>query len=444
MKLSTIALPVTAAASLWLAPQIASAACSWNVNGTVSVDHEMPSFKSKLGSNSKLEGINVKVSARTKVAGIWGTWNSWGTVRTNSSGKFSVSKSKNCAKRQFKVQVEFKDPDLEMRHANATNSTNKVKWYTIYQYGGSGRSAGTLSLGNKRFSSSGAYDLDNREARSHASIWVVAQDAQDYMASLGSAYAFTTDIRIKYPHNSAVAPDAAEASYANPTTKVIYIHKSSGKDHLSVGTVLHEMGHIWAYNHSSGEICLTETLLVNGNTHGLVGDHCVAFHEGFAEFWADEVERALYGGTKELPYSRRKLNNGVDGDALTSASLVQRHDMGWWSALHMVTTPGIHRYNVGTATTGSTNKISLLGTTPSGCNVPGVGFKGVLRTFNANSSKGYGSKLSRSETTLTKFFDRLGKLNVTITDAQADRMRAFSDPAKVIQPKRAFCPIVKK
>ncbi len=439
MKLSILALPIIATAA-WLVPETAQAGCDWTVNGTVSVDHEKSSFRDALGSNSKLEGINVKVSSRTKVLGKWATWNSWGTVRTNANGYFSVRKSKNCAKRQFRVQVEFKDPDLEMRHERSTNTTEKVKWYKIYEYGGSGRSAGTLSLGNKRFSGSGSYDLDNREARSHASIWVVAQDAQDYMASLGSAYAFTSDIRIKYPHNSLPAPDHAEASYANPTTKVIYIHKSSGKDHLSVGTVLHEMAHIWAYNHSSGEICLTETLLANGSTHGLVGDHCVAFHEGFAAYWADEVERALYGGSKTLPYSRRKLAS----KSLGTAALVQRHDDGWWSALHMLTTPKIHEYSVGTKTTGSSNRISKVSQPPLRCTSPSVSFKDVLRSFNASPSKGYGSKLSRSETTLVKFFDRVGKINGSISDAKADRMREFSDPARTNQPQAAMCPKVRR
>ena len=60
----------------------------------------------------------------------------------------------------------------------------------------------------------------------------------------------------------------------------------------------HEMGHVWAYNHTSGEICLTETLLLHGDTHGLVDDSCVAFHEGWAEFYANEMERALLGVKK--------------------------------------------------------------------------------------------------------------------------------------------------
>lgn len=435
MKLSILALPVIATAA-WLVPEAAQAAsCDWTVNGTVSVDHEEQSFRDALGSNSTLEGINVKVSARTKVAGRWATWKSWGTVRTSSNGYFSVRKSKNCVKRQFRVQVEFKDPDLEMRHERSTTTTEKVKWYKIYEYGGSGRSAGTLSLGNKRFKGSGSYDLDNREARSHASIWVVAQDAQDYMASLGSAYAFTSDIRIKYPHNSRPVPDDKEESYANPTTKVIYIHKSQGKDRLDVNTVLHEMGHIWAYNHSSGEICLTETLLINGDTHDGVEDPCVAFHEGFAEFWAEEVARALYGGAKTLPYSRRKL---VSKD-MGTAALVERTDDGWTSALHMLTTRKIHEYNVGTKTTGPGNVITKASTVPVACVSPSVSFKDVLRTFNANPSKGYANKLSRSETTMRKFFDRVGTINSSISDAKADRMREFSDPEQSIQPQAAMC-----
>ncbi len=434
-KLSLLSLPV--AAACWLAPDVASAAnCDWTVTGSVSVDHEKSSFRDLLGSNSKLEGINVKVSARTKVGPVWGTWNSWNKVRTNRQGEFTVRNSKNCAKRQFKVQVEFKDSGLELRHETATSSTNKVKWYQIWEAGGSGRNAGTISVGERVFRGSGSHDLDNREARSHASIWVVAQDIQDHVAAMGSEFAFTTDLRIKYPHNSAIAPDSAEASYANPTTKVVYIHKSSGKDHLSPQTVAHELGHIWAYNHSSGEICLTETLLVNGNTHGLVGDHCVAFHEGFAEYFSDEVLRALYGGTKELPKSRRWLASTRN---LGTRSLVQRHDDGWWSALHLLTTKNIHKYEVGTSSSGPSGDISLTGSASLGCASPKVGLKKILRAFNASSSSGFSSQLSRSETTLSAFFARVAAINQGISTAQSNDMLDFTDPTKTSQPRGEMC-----
>lgn len=444
MKKSTFTLLgiSAAAAAMWLVPGDAQAArCDWNVSGKVSVDHEKSSFRNLLGSNSKLEGINVKVSARTKVGPVWGTWNSWGTVRTSSSGNFSVRKTKNCAKRQMRVEVEFKDSGLELRHEHATSSTNKVKWYKIWEAGGSGRRSGSISIGERKFAGSGSFDLDNREARSHASIWVVAQDIQDHMAGMGAGFGFTTKLRIKYPHNSAVAPDSAEASYANPTTKVVYIHKSAGKDHLSPTTVAHELGHIWAYNHSSGEICLTETLLVNGNTHGLVGDHCVAFHEGFAEFFSNEILRKLYGGTKRLPKSRRFLSSSL---SLANLSQAQRHDDGWWSALHMLTTSSIHRYEVGTASSGPTGNIRLVPSSIGSCNSPHVGFKKVLRAFNANSGAGFSSKISRSETTISSFFTRVAKINAGITRAQARDMRDFADPSKTNQPQGEMCSGMRK
>ncbi|MBV1860687.1 MAG: hypothetical protein KUG77_19895 [Nannocystaceae bacterium] len=336
----------------------------------------------------------------------------------------------------MRVEVEFKDSGLELRHEHATSSTNKVKWYKIWEVAGNGRRSGDISIGERTFAGTGAHDLDNREARSHASIWVVAQDIQDHMAGMGAGFDFTSKLRIKYPHNSAVAPDSVEASYANPTTKIVYIHKSSGRDGLSPSTVAHELGHVWAYNHSSGEVCLTEALLVNGNTHGLVADHCVAFHEGFAEFFSNEILRKLYGGTKRLPRGRRFLSSSR---SLSGLSQAQRHDEGWLSALHMLTTADIHRYEVGTASSGPTGDIRPAPTSLGLCNSPRVGFKKVLRAFNANPGAGFGNKISRSETTISSFFTRVARINAGITEAQARDMRDFADPSRTNQPHGEMC-----
>jgi hypothetical protein len=268
---------------------------TWTVKGKIAVAHQLAELIDKFDGESPLKGIEVKISAKAKVPIIgWGTWNSWGTVRTNSKGEFSISKSKNHDLRRFKIEVKFQDDDLAVRHEHATSSLTKVKWYTIIEESSKEHKAGTVDFNQRTFKSGGKHDRGDFEARRHADIWVLYQMVIDHVAAMGSDFAFTTQVKVKYPHNG-ITGDAVEAPYANPTTKVIYIVKNSRGDYFNTDTLLHELGHIYAYNHVSGEICLTEGLLMDGSTHGLVDDHCVAFHEGFAQYWSDKLREELFG-----------------------------------------------------------------------------------------------------------------------------------------------------
>ncbi len=357
-------------------------------------------------------------------------------VRTKSDGTFSITETKTCYDRRFKVEVKFQDDDLEVRHRTATSSLTKVLWYTILDETSGSHEAGTVDIGTKTFNANGAHDLDDPDAMAHAEIWVLYRLAIAKAASFGSDYAFTTQIKVKYPHNSDVAPDNVEASYANPTTKVIYIFESNDgtEDHLSVGTLLHEMGHIWAYNHTTGESCLTETLLLTGNTHGTVSDSCVAFHEGWAEYFADEMERALLGGTKALPYGRPMLVTKT----LTSKSVVERNDDGWWSVFHTLSTPNLHQYEFGTSTSGTpSNKISKTANTLLlSCESPSVTFKQVMSVFNDGDGL---NKLARTDTTIAKFLDRAIARLSGLNAEDGASIERLVDPTSSVEPKGEFC-----
>jgi hypothetical protein len=406
---------------------------TWTVKGRLAVEHQLAELRNKFGGESYLKNVEVKVSAREKILGIWGSWNSWGTDRTNSQGEFSVSKEKGKNDRQFRVEVKFQDDDLEIRHSKSTSSPTKVKWHTILDQSQE-RGPGTFDMGKRTFCSGGRDDLNDFEARRHADIWVLYQMAIEHMASLGEDYAFKTQIKVKYPHDGIIAPEAQEASYANPTTKVIYIVKNSRRDDFNTHIVLHELAHIWAYNHMSGEICLTETLLLNGSTHGLVDDHCVAFGEGFAEWWKDKMLEALFGIAPPLPLSRKGLMN----KQLTSQALVQRHDDGWQSVFHMLTTPNLHQYDFGTQTTGST-RVKNVGGIQLGCESPSLGFKNVLKVFLPNEAKGYPKQLSRSETTIVAFLNRAEALLKKMTPAYRDLFLELADPQSTVQPTSELC-----
>lgn len=442
--LRTLLLPTVCAAlggAVFLHAEDARADCPWTVRGKLKVDHRLSELASKF-DKSALANVQVRVSAKEKVMGVWGTWNAWPTVRTGSDGAFSVSATKNCDGRRFKIEVKFQDDDLEVRHEHSTSSVEKVKWYTILDESSGEHAAGTTDVGDKIFSANGALDLDEDEPWAHADIWVLYRMAIAKAASFGSELAFSGQVAVKYPHNSDVAPDDVEASYCNPTTKVIYIFRSNdgSEDHFDTDALLHELGHRWAYNHTSGEICLTETLLLQGSTHGLVGDSCVAFHEGFAAYFDDEMGRALFGGTKALPFARPTINDGLPGSAtaITSESLMQRHDMGWWSVFHTLSTPLLHKYDFGTSSSSTpADRIATLAAIPVGCSSPDISFPEVLSVFNPGN--GFTAAISRQELTIEGFLERAAARLADIDAAQGQLIESLVDPASSVQPRSGLC-----
>lgn len=191
---------------------------------------------------------------------------------------------------------------------------------------------------------------------------------------------------------------------------------------------------------TSGGICLTETLVLNGNTHGLVDDHCVGFHEGWASFYADEMERALLAGTKVLPFSRPELNDngGSVSPALTSKSLVQRHDDGWLSVLHTLTTPALFIYKFGApGETTPKPRIEAMPVYGVACPSPNVSFKDVMTVFNADGQ--VADKLSRHDTTIDAFLDRAAARLSTLSVEQAETIKKLVNPASSLQPLSELC-----
>ncbi|MGD2091136.1 MAG: hypothetical protein PVH61_33485 [Candidatus Aminicenantes bacterium] len=431
MKLSTFKkIKILTLAVLFLVPlTIQAKKVKWTVKGTVKVEHQLNELKTKFGT-SPLKGIEVKVSAKSKVLGAWGTYASWGTVRTDANGKFSISKDKSTGDRKFKVQVKFQDNDLEVRHAKSTSSLTKVKWYTIVE--DAQRSSGTIDFGNKIFKAGGKHDLGEFEPRRHADIWKLMQMAMERLEDMGSDFEFTTQVKIKYPHDSAMVKN--DIAYANPTTKVVYIPENQ----FNADTILHETGHIWAYNHMSGEFCLTETLILTQNTHGLVDDHCVAFGEGFAEYWKDKMMEELFGDAPVLPYNREYLSNNLK---LANLSLMQRYDKGWESVFHTLSTENLHKYDFLQANTSGTGGIYVVPRKllSIGCQSPNIGFQNVMKVFNANSSKGYPNKLKRGETTITAFLARAESILKKMTPEFEEMYVDLVNPSKTGQPSDWLC-----
>jgi hypothetical protein len=410
--------------------------CDWKVSGKISSLNLLSELKTKFGSKSYLENLEVKVSAKEKVLGIWGTWNAWNMVRSNSSGSFTASNNKNCDERRFKVEVRFNDDDLEIHWEKSTQILNKdVKWYTVHDETSGEHSASVVNLGEFTFGTN-KLDLNDYDAHHHADIWQAYHMAIDHFKGMSPELSFKNKIKVKYPHDSAIV-GSNEASYANPITKHIYIHKDSDSDHFDLGTMYHELFHIWVYDHFSGEGCLTESLVITGNTHGIVNDPCVAFNEGAAEWGSEQLEQALFDITPELPRSRQALKSA----GATNLGLVQRFDDGWQSLLSIITLPDLNKYNFN----GSSTYIGLLSPAPSNCSTPSNGFRKVLRVFLENPDVGYPKLLSKAETTIESFLTRADAILTNFGTASVSDLlmrnlyRDLADTSKTTQPSSVLC-----
>lgn len=407
--------------------------CSYTVRGQLEVDHQLSELAAAYGT-SPLANVLVKVSGKEKVLGVWGWYASWGEVRTDANGEFELTRSKSCGAHRFKVEVKFQDDALEVRHEHSTSSVIvQAKWYLIHELASGEWTGGTKNVGTKTFDVGSPHDLDLDEARAHADIWVLYKDALAYVDALGSSTDFTGKIAVKYPHNSAVVSDTVEASYANPLTNDVYIFE----DHFNTRTLLHELMHVWAYQHSTGEDGLAVELLQNGSTHGIVDESYVAFHEGFAEYAKDELLSGMYGAATKLPFSRQEHVE----EGRTTRSLVERADDGWLSVFHTLTLPNIWEYDFleADSSPGATfvqpTGLRVLRT----CSGPSLDFHDVLRSFESSSSGGHASVIDVDEMSLAVYLDRFEDIVGGFDEADEDNYTTYVDPQATTQPDDDYC-----
>ena len=147
----------------------------------------------------------------------------------------------------------------------------------------------------------------------------------------------------------------------------------------------------------------------------------------------------LFGETPVLPYNREHLAKDLK---LTNLSLMERHDMGWLSVFHTLSTENLHKYDFLEANTSNPpgNYIVSKDSTRKGCESPKIGFQKVMKVFNANSAKGYPKKMKRDETTITAFLKRAKAILDKMTPELKEMYLELVNPSKTGQPSKWLCP----
>lgn len=421
----------------------------WTVKGRVVVDHVLPELVEMLGSRTGIGGIQVKVSARSKIPGGWGTWNSWGTVRTGQDGRFDVREDKGSDRRQFKVQILFDSARLRVREGKESSvrldstgfpididlDLTDKDWHEIHndKDDDTERRAGVHDLGDIR--------VKGPVVPRHADIWMLYGKAIDLMASYGPAFAFADKVHVKYPMT--ISPDGS-SSYWNPVTKHGYIKDGQ----CNAYTLLHELSHQWEYDHCTGETSMVWQLAKHGSTHQpRESTTYVPFLESFADWAAVRMLQEMSAGALDNflqvpPYARPNhpfSRSYIGADLATQERNLANLDYterGWYGLFAVLTFAYLDRIDVDrpyTDVAGTDTRYAFLSIFGDLSDLRvGLSFKDVLSVFLRHPQKSLDGFLRTGDMNFRDFLNRAAVILPVLDDGTIRSVKALLDPRTVM------------
>jgi hypothetical protein len=283
-----------------------------------------------------LKGVEVKVSASD--IGASGPWTSWGTVRTDADGDFSLSETNNGRTRFFRVEARLVGPDLEVNESKlddlASIDVLDLNWRTVWKSNVQ-LDGPEVSIGTRVFAAGQPLDLGDATFRRQALIWYVLRTALDRMESEDPWFAMNGKIAAIYP-----AHVISGISYTNGLTRMIYLHQGQPDNDWHPDVVLHEYMHLWNFHHNQGTInwlgavcSLRGSNPIDLTTHNFQENPNVAFAEGFSEWASNALLHELWGVRLKKPLSRRAVAEDL---GLRTLEMVEKSDVGVESALRLL------------------------------------------------------------------------------------------------------------
>lgn len=430
----------------------------WTLKGQIVVDHLLPELAEAFGARSGLGGIMVHVSARSRVLGIWGTWNSWDKAKTGPEGRFEVSEDHNDDLRQFRVEILYDSDRLRLKEGQETSvkfdpvgfpididiDLTDKDWFTVRDDseggpGAGGRKAGVIDLG--------VIPVTMGAARKLGDIWCLYNKVLDLFEGYGFAYAFTGKIVLKYPMGIG-NNDPSARSYSNPVNRHVYIKG----DEFHSRTIIHELMHQWAYERSTGEDSMAWQLVKHGTTHqDRENTTFVPFHEAFAEWSSYKILKEITSGKllnfKEdiaYTYPDLPLNRGYIGDALgksgQSLANVDYTERGWHSLFNILTIPDLDHcdFNQRLGASDSEKGYVLYDSTGKK-SYPryrlGYSFKDVLSIFLKYPDKGIEDFLKKGELDFTHVLARAGAILPGFEKDKIAQCKTYLDPNSTANPR---------
>lgn len=432
---------------------------TWTIRGRLEVDHLLPELEAILGSSSPLDGITVKVSARSRVLTTWGTWNSWGTVTTGANGSFSVSKERGSDRRQFKVRILFDSDRLRIKEGQETSISlgndgfpldiefdlTDKDWHEVHNdkdgAAPDGRRAGLHDLGTIK--------ARPRLVREHADLWLLYGMVFDSLADMGPNFAMDRKLVVKYPMGIA-NNSAASNSYSNPLNGRLYIKEGEFESR----TLLHELMHQWAYDRTRGEDGMAWQLVKHGDTHApREATTFVPFHEAFADWSAYQLLERISDGDlttflegnsqthPERPHTRAHLGAplGASERFLANVDFTER---GWRSLFTLLVHPRMHGFDFNQPMDDTTPQYALARRVVAGsCSelTPGLTFRKVLAILNTHEDiPGADRKLGNDDLDFDDFLARARRIHDQVTPEIVATLKSCLDPNATDNP----CPPV--
>jgi hypothetical protein len=296
--------------------------CKWTVSGRLYV--KSPTLDG-IADGAPLDDVEIRVSGESSAGALIGKFGTWSTTHTDANGQLSVAHTE-CDPRRVKVEARFESASGDLRVLGSSSP----EWYVIKDTNDLVEPA-TIDLKGEPFGGETG-DQATSQARTDGQDWVLYRTAIDYVTSLG--YPFLNDVTLNNPASITVGGN----SWTDPVFHGIKIAPVSTNDRW---VMLHELGHAWAYPRETGEDCLIPGSTGPDNTHSSNEKPCVAFNEGFADFFASRLDGELTDAKKISPakywtgaaYSRAHLVS----EGVLSLDDAAHNELGFNQAFRVLT-----------------------------------------------------------------------------------------------------------
>ncbi len=179
-------------ASLLLSESALANQCAYHFEGQLQVEHQ--DFMRTLLARNRSNLANVEIRLQGK--GV--DWTNWVTSRTDSQGRFTLVKTKKCAKREFRILVRFDSDELSIFHENSTDQIagSRSRNYIVWAANTDQKLPVIQNQISIRFRENGQGDTGAAEPRGHAEIWVLYRRVIAHMASYGSGLGFNKRVKV--------------------------------------------------------------------------------------------------------------------------------------------------------------------------------------------------------------------------------------------------------
>ena len=419
---------------------------TWKVKGKITVNHILPELIDGFGTSSPLANVTLRVKVRAKNVLGWGTWNSWGNITTNSKGEFSISKQKGTDRRQFKIELFFDNSKLRLKEGGTWSTNNKndfpieinafdftdKDYFLIYSDKDKNkeRKAGTHQIN---------VTVKSGRKQRLGDIWVLYSKILKLFDGYGNSYKFKKKIVAKYPMN------IGGVSYANPANNHIYIANkwdSSKKFKGSTNTLIHELMHIWSYQHSKGEDAMTWQAAKHGSTHqDRESTTFVPFQEAFAEWSSYRVLRAItdkklkkFDDNNSFKYPHRPLSRKYISENFSRSERklanMDYSERGWHSLFNLLTTSDYLLENMDFNGSGKYAELTKNIVTSEGAKV----YLKVFKVFLAHPKSNVSKALSKKEMNFYSFLKRAEKILDNVDDEKISLIKTCLNPNSTKNP----------